>query len=394
MGKHDIKNLYYITHVKNLSSILNYGIFSHALIEERKIDFTRIYDLNIVSHREQKQAPNGKSLWTFANLYFQPRNPMLYRVTNEKGKDEIAVVAIKSDVMNKDDIFVSTGNAASLASDILPAQEGLKEIAKMKKIMTNDWWSDTDGSKRKIMAECLVPNIIPPEFIDSIYVSSHYIQAKVEKELGYNLSKRRINVIPEPKMFFQPVRRIKIGNNLSLAEGDMFFSQMQTLTVSVNTVGVMGKGLASRAKYQFPDVYVKYQDACKAKQLTMEKPYLYKREASLDEELSDNAAQLQSLNATKWFLLFATKRHWREDSSVEDIEKGLHWVERHYSREKITSLAMPALGCGLGNLEWKEVGPLMCAYLSRISIPVAIYLPIGKSIPEEQLRQEFLLPAV
>ena len=53
-----------------------------------------------------------------------------------------------------------------------------------------------------------------------------------------------------------------VMENLTLVKGDMFFSGLQTLTVSVNTKGVMGRGLASRAKYQFPDVYIYYQDSC------------------------------------------------------------------------------------------------------------------------------------
>jgi hypothetical protein len=59
-------------------------------------------------------------------------------------------------------------------------------------------------------------------------------------------------------MFFQPRFSRRIGSNISLIDGDMFFSGLQTLTISVNLQGIMGKGLASRAKYQFPDVYVVY----------------------------------------------------------------------------------------------------------------------------------------
>lgn len=69
---------------------------------------------------------------------------------------------------------------------------------------------------------------------------------------------------------------------------------MQTLAVSVNTVGVMGKGLASRVKYQFPDVYVRYQDVCKTRELELGKPYLYKRESSLDSLLADEGEITES----------------------------------------------------------------------------------------------------
>ncbi|MDE0552966.1 MAG: macro domain-containing protein [Candidatus Poribacteria bacterium] len=171
----------------------------------------------------------------------------------------------------------------------------------------------------------------------------------------------------------------------------MFFSTLQTLTISVNLQGVMGKGLASRAKYQFPDVYVAYQDACRSKRVTATKPYLYKREGSFDEELADHGSELHTANAVKWFLLFATKRKWRENSRLEDIEGALDWVRRNFQKEGIKSLAMPALGCGLGGLDWKGVGPLMCKYLHGIGIPVAIYLPRKGTILQEHLTESHLL---
>jgi O-acetyl-ADP-ribose deacetylase (regulator of RNase III) len=63
----------------------------------------------------------------------------------------------------------------------------------------------------------------------------------------------------------------------------------------------------------------------------------------------------------------------------------------NYKKEKITSIALPALGCGLGNLEWGEVGPLMCKYLSKMDIPTWVYLPSEKMVKDEQLTKNFLL---
>ena len=153
----------------------------------------------------------------------------------------------------------------------------------------------------------------------------------------------------------------------------------------------MGKGLALHTKQKFPDVYVAYQDACWSKRITEIKPCLYKREGSLDEELADFGADLTTPNAVKWFLLFATKRKWRENSRLDDIEGGLDWVQRNFKEQGIQSLAMPALGCGLGGLDWKDVGPLMCKYLHGIGIPVAIYLPRERTIPQEYLTESHLL---
>ena len=200
-----------------------------------------------------------------------------------------------------------------------------------------------------------------------------------------------VTVSSEPDMFFQPYSRTRIGDNISLIDGDMFFSNLQTLTISVNLQGIMGKGLASRAKYQFPDVYVAYQDVCRAKRLTATKPYLYKRESSLDEELADIGAPIVAPNAVKWFLLFATKKHWKDNSRLDDIKGGLAWVRDNYQRQGIQSLAMPALGCGLGGLHLKEVGPLMCQYLHGIDISVAIYLPREHQIETHYKTEAHLL---
>jgi hypothetical protein len=312
---------------------------------------------------------------------------MLYRVVHEKGPKEIAVLGLRRDALQTPGTFVTDGNAANNATRILELNDGMRAVSEIWDTVSNEWWSSADGSKRKIMAECLVPGSISPDSIHTIYVADH----KVAKEVRDRIVPKDIPVVPEPNMFFVPARRYRITQELFLAEGDMFFSNMQTLTVSVNTVGIMGKGLASRAKYQFPDVYVVYQDACRKKWLRMGQPYLYKREASSDEELVDEPGTVTTPNAVKWFLLFATKHHWREDSDLGGIEEGLIWIAKNYKVEGIQSLAMPALGCGLGNLAWKEVGPMMCRHLAPLGIPVAIYLPREGQLPEELLSPEFLL---
>lgn len=385
-----MRYLYYITHKDNLSSILRNGILSHKQIEERQINYTPIYDEEIVKNRRNRTIPDGsnRNLWDFANLYFQPRNPMLYRVICEKSVNDIVVIALNnSEILNRDDVFISLGNAASSATEILLVKEGKEELHKLRKILDKEWWTEESGDKRKIMAECLVPEMISPEYFHTIYVANHDIAEKVKKLLPST----KIPVIPQPDMFFKPSREIKITPILYITDGDMFFSRMQTLTISVNCVGIMGKGLASRAKWQFPDVYVQYQYVCRNRTLQMGKPYLYKRESSLDYQLADEPATLKNGNDATWFLLFPTKQHWKENADIKGIEKGLKWIVDNYKKEGIQSLALPALGCGLGNLKWQDIGPLMCKYLSNIDIKVRIYLPAEKKIPEEYLTKEFLL---
>lgn len=384
----EIKSLYYITHVKNVPSILSQGILSHRYVEDHAISYTPIYDKQIVGSRKLRTTPENRSLWDYANVYFQPRNPMLYRVLIEAEAKNIAIIGVQPKVLETPGAFITDGNAANTPTKFYNYGNGLKAIAANWKTITSEWWNSLDGSKRKIMAECLVPTQIPPELIHSIYVGDH----DTATTLRATIVSKSLPVIPEPPMFFLPAKVFKITDHLRLIEGDMFFSRSQTLTVSVNTVGIMGKGLASRAKYQFPDVYVVYQDACRSKKLKMGKPYLYKRESPLDDELTEDPHTLTSApNGIKWFLLFATKQHWRDSSDIQGIDQGLEWVVENHQAEGITSISLPALGCGLGRLDWKDVGPVMCKHLCKLDKQVKIYLPREREIPNEFLSPEYLM---
>ena len=151
---------------------------------------------------------------------------------------------------------------------------------------------------------------------------------------------------------------------IRLCVGDLFASEMQTIVNAVNCVGVMGKGLALEFKKRFPDMYQDYVARCHAKQVRLGEPYLYRQ-------------------SSPWLLNFPTKDHWRSVSHLSDIVAGLEYLERHYHEWEITSLAVPALGCGYGQLEWRVVGPILYRYLSRFDIPVELYAPPGT--PEEQV---------
>ncbi|HCI56062.1 MAG TPA: DUF4433 domain-containing protein [Bacteroidales bacterium] len=383
-----LRGLYYIAHINNLESILKRGILCHRKIEEERIEFTPIYDAGIVFSRKEKKVTEKSNLWDFVSLYFQPRNAMLYRVIFYSGVnvEDLLIIGLKSDLLYKNDIFITTGNAASPYTVFLQSDKSQEVLEIIREKTDKEWWSPTDGSKREMMAECLVPEMVSPEYISEIYVSNDRALSKVKK-----ICNETIPVISEPELFFLPSRQIALTNTLSLVEGDMFFSRIQTLTVSVNTVGVMGKGLALRVKQQFPDVYVKYQGLCRNGTLRMGKPYLYKREESLDFILADEAEKLTNLNSQTWFLLFPTKTDWREKADLKGIEEGLKWLTNTYKSEGIKSLAMPALGCGLGWLDWGVVGPLLCTYLKQLDIRVNLYLPKEIKIPEEQLKSDFLL---
>ena len=152
--------------------------------------------------------------------------------------------------------------------------------------------------------------------------------------------------------------------------GNMFESKAQTLVNTVNCVGVMGKGVALEFKKRFPDMFKDYVARCKAGQVKLGQPYLYKR------------------LVPPWILNFPTKKHWRSMTKLDDIVNGLEYLLKHYKEWGIKSLAVPPLGCGQGQLEWRVVGPTLYRYLKRMDIPVELYAPYGT--PHEELRPEYL----
>jgi len=152
--------------------------------------------------------------------------------------------------------------------------------------------------------------------------------------------------------------------------GNIFESDAQTLVNTVNCVGVMGKGIALEFKKRFPDMYDDYVQRCKEGRVKLGQPYLYRR------------------LAPPWILNFPTKEHWRSVSRLQDIVDGLRYLEAHYREWGITSLAVPPLGCGQGQLEWRVVGPTLYRHLKQLHIPVDLFAPFGT--PHEELRPSFL----
>jgi O-acetyl-ADP-ribose deacetylase (regulator of RNase III)/uncharacterized protein YwgA len=152
--------------------------------------------------------------------------------------------------------------------------------------------------------------------------------------------------------------------------GNIFESKAQTLVNTVNCVGVMGQGIALEFKKQFPDMYEDYLRRCKAGRVKLGQPYLFPR------------------TTVPWILNFPTKDHWRSVSRLDDIIRGMEYLECHCRKWGITSLAVPPLGCGAGQLEWRVVGSTLYRYLNRLEAAVELYAPFGT--PHEELQVEFL----
>jgi len=141
--------------------------------------------------------------------------------------------------------------------------------------------------------------------------------------------------------------------------GDILKSKAQTLVNTVNCVGIMGKGIALEFKKRFPDMFKDYGERCARGDVKLGQPYLYK-----------GLFGQQIVN-------FPTKDHWKSLSRISDIEEGLDYLLKHYEQWGITSIAIPPLGCGNGQLEWKAVGPLIYNRAKQMDVPVEIYAPYG-----------------
>lgn len=148
-------------------------------------------------------------------------------------------------------------------------------------------------------------------------------------------------------------------------EGDIFSSPAQVIVNTVNTVGVMGKGIALEFKNRYPNMFETYKKVCEKHQLSVGKLMLV-------------------YEPDHWILLFPTKQNWRYPSKLEYIESGLIKFTQTYVEKNISSIAFPKLGCGNGELEWEQVKVLMEKYLKPLPIDIYIYLKPFETLPEHR----------
>ena len=149
---------------------------------------------------------------------------------------------------------------------------------------------------------------------------------------------------------------------ISYTKGDLLSSKAQALVNTVNTVGVMGKGIALHFKEMFPYNFSVYAQACKKGELTPGKMLVVKdSNLALGERIIIN---------------FPTKVHWRQPSRYEYIEEGLKDLVRVIGEYGITSIAIPPLGCGNGGLDWAVVRGMIEQALDPLTeVDISIYEP-------------------
>jgi O-acetyl-ADP-ribose deacetylase (regulator of RNase III) len=150
---------------------------------------------------------------------------------------------------------------------------------------------------------------------------------------------------------------------IELTQGDILKADTEALVNTVNCVGIMGRGIALQFKKAFPANFKAYELACKADQVQPGKMFVH---------------DLNRLYNPRFIINFPTKRHWKSNSRLEDIQTGLTDLIAVVQQQQIRSIAIPPLGCGLGGLNWEDVKPLiMEAFQTVPEINVLLFAPAG-----------------
>lgn len=144
-----------------------------------------------------------------------------------------------------------------------------------------------------------------------------------------------------------------------IKRGDIFKSSCEVIANPINCVGVMGGGLALAFKKKFPEHFETYKKMCQNGEIKVGELYV------IDGDEKHK------------ILLFPTKIHWRNPSLMEYVVDGLKYLAENYEKMDIKSIAIPAIGCGLGGLNWEDVKDQIISVLSELDnkIEIEIYEP-------------------
>jgi O-acetyl-ADP-ribose deacetylase (regulator of RNase III) len=148
--------------------------------------------------------------------------------------------------------------------------------------------------------------------------------------------------------------------------GNLLDARAEALVNTVNSVGVMGKGIALMFKEAFPENFTAYQTACKTGKVDVGQMLVTENHALPG-------------TGPKWIINFPTKKHWRYPTQLEWIVEGLKDLHRIIQEKGIRSIAIPPLGCGNGGLQWKTVRPLIESALKDLTdVEIEVYEPTSK----------------
>lgn len=151
--------------------------------------------------------------------------------------------------------------------------------------------------------------------------------------------------------------------------GNLLETDAEALVNTVNTVGIMGKGIALQFRQAYPDNYEFYRKACEQGHVQIGHMLVF---------------EIGSFTNPRYIINFPTKRHWKAKSRLEDIEEGLTELIEVIKTKQITSIAVPPLGCGNGGLRWEDVRPRIEAAFAEIpDVQILLFAPEGAPDAEQ-----------
>jgi O-acetyl-ADP-ribose deacetylase (regulator of RNase III) len=148
---------------------------------------------------------------------------------------------------------------------------------------------------------------------------------------------------------------------------DIWKSNAEAIVIPTNCVGTMGAGLAKQCRFRFKKETDTYFALCRASFFSPGDIHL----THIDEPPHNFAGE----KTLKYLILFMTKDNWKQPSKLEWIKRGLVNMLRDYELNSYQSVAIPALGCGYGQLNWYQVKPLIEAFALLAPCHVNIYAP-------------------
>lgn len=156
--------------------------------------------------------------------------------------------------------------------------------------------------------------------------------------------------------------------------GNLLRADAEALVNTVNTQGVMGKGIALQFKKAYPAMYEDYRAAAKAGQVRLGHVQVW---------------PTGQMTGPKYVINFPTKGHWKSRSKIGDIEAGLIDLIKAIKKFDIRSIAVPPLGCGNGGLDWRDVEPLIVRAFDQVpEVDVLLFTPAGAPAASEMAKSD------
>ncbi len=152
---------------------------------------------------------------------------------------------------------------------------------------------------------------------------------------------------------------------ISYCQGNLLEADVDALVNAVNTVGVMGKGIALAFKNRFPANFQAYAAACQRGDVMTGRMFV---------------TETPALLGPRWIVNFPTKQHWRDPSRLEWVRTGLQDLRRFLLAQQVQSAALPALGAGLGGLSWPVVRAEIEAALADLPVDIRVYEPLAAGL--------------